>query len=331
MPIEKRYRDTVNRLAFALLIFEGLFLIMGFAVSLMQILTDLIPNTVIATVIYELGYGLMYAGVFTLPVLFFKLFSRNKTTQPMLLERKLPRETVLYIFAAVAVVTAAAYMNSFMVNIFDYNTFAQEVLWDESVTTNYELVLMVFTTAVVPAFVEEFLFRGLILSNLLPYGRTTAVLASAFLFGLMHQNVGQLFYATAAGLVLGFIYVKTRSIWCCVLIHFVNNFISVIQSAIAERLMESTANLVLGLMQGAIFTLGIVSAVLLLLRVKDRRGEIRAQGCFELELPADPEYAGEVMPLGQRVRLFFSVPMIVFAVLCGVQMFSLIALATLFY
>lgn len=329
--MEKEYRNTVNRVAFALLIFEGLFFIMGFAVALLQILTDFIPNVIAATVVYELSYGVMYAGVFLLPVLFFGLISRNKPTERMCAELRLPRETVLYIFAAVALVSAAAYINSFMVEIFQYNAFTEEILVSDSVTSNYELVLMVFTTAVVPAFVEEFLFRGMVLSNLLPYGRTTAVLASAFLFGLMHQNVGQLFYATAAGLVLGFVYVRTRSLWVCVLIHFVNNFTSVIQSVIAERLSYFSANLVLGLMQGVIFALGVVAAVILLLRVKDRRATLLAEGCFERELSADPDYAGEAIPLGRRVRLFFSAPMIVFVVLCGVQMFSLLALAALFF
>lgn len=331
MQAEQSYRNTVNRLAFAMLIFEGLFFIVGFATALLQILTDLIPNTVTATVVYEVGYGLMYACVFVLPVLFFRLLSGKKNTVPMYLERRLPRETALYIFAAIALVTAAAVVNSFMTDFFNYGAFAEEVLWGESITTNYELVLAVLTTAVIPAFVEELLFRGMVLTNLLPYGRTTAVLASAFLFGVMHQNVGQLFYATAAGLVLGFIYVRTRSIWVCVLVHFVNNFISVIQGVIAERLSVLAANLVLGLMQGAIFTLGILSAVLLMLRAKDRRGELAAKGCFEQELPADPEYAGEIIPLRRRVRCFFTAPMIVFLALCCVQMFSLVALAALFF
>ena len=331
MPVEQNYRDTVNRVAFAMLVFEGLFFVAGFAFALLQILTDLIPNTVTATVVYELCYAAIYAAIFVLPVLFFKLFSLNKRTERMYLEYKLPRETVLYVFAAVALVSAAAAVNSFMVNIFNYGTFSDEVLWGQTPTTNYELVLMVITTAVVPAFVEEFLFRGLVLTNLLPYGRTTAVLASALLFGLMHQNAGQLFYATAAGLVLGFIYVKTRSVWVCVLIHFVNNFTSVIQSVLAERLSYMNANLVLGLVQGAIYTLGIISAVILMLRVKDRRGEVLRLGCFERELEADPDYAGEVIPFARRVRLFFTAPMIVFFVLSVMQMFSLVALAALLY
>ena len=91
--------------------------------------------------------------------------------------------------------------------------------------------------------------------------------------------------------------------------------------------------LVLVLIDGVIYTLGIVSAVILMLRAKDRQGEVLTLGCFERELEADPDYAGEAIPLGRRVRLFFTAPMIVFLVLCAVETFSLIAvsLATLLY
>ena len=43
-------------------------------------------------------------------------------------------------------------------------------------------------TAVVPLFVEEFLFRGVILSQFRKYGDVFAVIASALLFGLLHRN-----------------------------------------------------------------------------------------------------------------------------------------------
>jgi membrane protease YdiL (CAAX protease family) len=174
------------------------------------------------------------------------------------------------------------------VNLFDYSAFSEEVLWGQEVSANYQVVLMLFTTAVVPAFVEEFLFRGLVLSNLLPYGRTTAIFASALLFGVMHQNVEQLLYATVAGLVLGYLYVKTRSIWVCVLLHFVNNFTSVLQTVLAERLSQMTANTVIGVMQGVIFAIGLLSAIIFLLRQPDRRKKILESGVFELDLPADP-------------------------------------------
>ena len=327
---EQNYRDSINRIAFALLIFEALFLLFGVVMGVVPYLTGALSARA-ADILYELVYALLYAAVFTIPVFCFHFFSGSKKVVPMYLERRLPRETPLYIFAGIATVTAAAYVNSYIVSVFDYSAFSEEVLWTQSASSNYQLILMFLTMAVVPAFVEEFLFRGLILSNLLPYGRTTAVFASALLFGVMHQNVEQLFYATVAGLVLGFIYVKTESIWTCVLLHFVNNFLSVLQTVIYERLSSLTASAVYGVIQGVVFSLGLLSAILLLLRQKDNRQAILETGCFEKELPADPEYTTEEILPGRRVRLFFSIPMIVFLAICAIQMISLILMAVFLY
>ena len=326
---ETQYRNTIQRLAFVLLIFEGLFLLLGGVLAVIPLFTD--GHGIAGDVIYDVLYGLLYAAIFIVPVFLFRPISKEKPIQPMYLERKLPRETPLYLFAGVAVITAAAYLNSYMVSVFDYSAFSEEVLWDQGGTANHQLILLFFTTAIVPAFAEEFLFRGLILSNLLPYGRTTAVFASALLFGVMHQNIEQLFYATVAGLVLGFVYVKTRSLWCCILLHFVNNFVSVLQSILLERLPETTGAAVVSILQGTLFAVGLISAVLLLLHQRDRRRLVLERGCFEQELPADPECSVAEIPLSRRVRLFFSPAMIAFLAVCLVQMLSLVLMAVLLY
>jgi membrane protease YdiL (CAAX protease family) len=328
-PIEKSYRDTVNRLAIALLFFEGLFLVVGGVTGFLSLFT-VAMNAVAADVFTQLASGVMYCAVFLLPVLLFRLVSLGKPTVPMQTELRLSGDTLLYLFSGIAVITGAAYLNGYLVSIFDYGTFSEEVLWAQSTSANYQLILAFLTTAVIPAFVEEFLFRGLILSHLRPFGTTTAVVASALLFGMMHQNVEQLLYTTVAGLVLGYVYVKTESLWPCILMHFVNNFISVLRTALIERLSVESANLAIGVIQATFCVLGIVSAVVLMRRQRDGRRAALAMGCFERELPPHPDYVGEAIPLRRRVRLFFSAPMIVFFALCAVQMLLTLGLALLY-
>lgn len=329
MPIEMKYRDTVNRLAIALLFFEGFFLITGGFSGIVAVLTASM-NAVAAYVLAELLDGVLYCVIFLVPVFLFRLVSRGKPVEPMRLELRLPRETPLYLFIGIAVITGAAYINSYMVAVFDYSSFSEEVLWNQSTSANYQLILAFLTTAVIPAFVEEFLFRGLILSNLRPYGTTAAVVASALLFGMMHQNIEQILYTTVAGLVLGFLYVKTESLWPCILMHFVNNFISVLRTVLIERLPVATANLTIGLIQATFSVLGVISAVWLMLYQRDRRREVLAQGCFEHELPPHPDYVAEEIPLHRRVRLFFSAPMIIFFVICIIQMGGTLLMALLY-
>lgn len=78
--------------------------------------------------------------------------------------------------------------------------------------------------AILPAFLEEILFRGIILERfLMRYTARTAILLSALLFGIMHLNPSQILAGFIAGCFLGFVYQRTRNIKYCILIHFVNN------------------------------------------------------------------------------------------------------------
>ncbi len=94
--------------------------------------------------------------------------------------------------------------------------------------TLISLALNVVATAVLPALIEEMIFRGYILGALRPHGDGLAVVLSAVLFALFHGNVLQIPFAFILGLVMGYLTVQTDSIWPAVLLHFTNNLMSVL-------------------------------------------------------------------------------------------------------
>ena len=74
---------------------------------------------------------------------------------------------------------------------------------------------------------EEILFRGIILDGFLTrYKPGKAIFWSAFLFGLFHLNPWQFIPGFLIGLLLGYIYLKTRSLIPVILVHIVNNSFS---------------------------------------------------------------------------------------------------------
>lgn len=87
--------------------------------------------------------------------------------------------------------------------------------------------LQIITTAIMPAFCEEFLHRGIVLQGTKHMGFKKAIVLSSLLFGLLHFNVGQVAYAFVIGLILGFVAVVSKNIYPAMIIHFTNNFISV--------------------------------------------------------------------------------------------------------
>ncbi len=77
---------------------------------------------------------------------------------------------------------------------------------------------------VVAPLAEETIFRGLILRGLLGRWKPwAAITTSAALFALMHFNPAQTPVALGLGLVLGWIYYRTRSLGLCMLGHALNN------------------------------------------------------------------------------------------------------------
>ena len=71
---------------------------------------------------------------------------------------------------------------------------------------------------------EELVFRKCLLDRLGRYGEKTPLLFSALCFGLFHMNLYQFFYATALGLVFGYVYLRSGRLRYPVFLHMIINF-----------------------------------------------------------------------------------------------------------
>lgn len=75
---------------------------------------------------------------------------------------------------------------------------------------------------------EEILFRGACLGWMKTKGANSvfAILFSSIIFGIMHLNPIQIFFATGFGIILGFLYWYSRSLILPIIVHILNNAIS---------------------------------------------------------------------------------------------------------
>ncbi|MDO5417633.1 MAG: type II CAAX endopeptidase family protein [Lachnospiraceae bacterium] len=86
-------------------------------------------------------------------------------------------------------------------------------------------LFLTFLTVVIGApVVEEFLYRKLLIDRTIGYGEKLSVLLSGLLFGLMHGNFQQFFYAFLLGCLFAYIYCKTGNIRNTILFHMGINF-----------------------------------------------------------------------------------------------------------
>ncbi len=88
----------------------------------------------------------------------------------------------------------------------------------------FALLLM----AVVPAVLEESVYRGVFYNEYSKWNPWKAALLSGFLFGLMHGNINQFCYAAVMGILFALLIEATGSILSTMLIHFWINAGSVV-------------------------------------------------------------------------------------------------------
>lgn len=330
---EQYGKRVLSAVGWSLVILWGLMQAFGVFITILSLILAFLPiPAVTSDVIYELSYAAGYLATFMLPVLFLRLILRRGgcAVRPMECSASISPQLPFLVFASVALCFSAAQINALLLEVIDYSSFTSEVLLPgDGPMAPYAAVLYFIVISVVPAFCEEFLFRGAILENLLPFGRSNAILLSAFFFALMHQNAGQLLYTFVAGIALGLIYVHTKSIWNCTVVHLLNNFISVLQELIYERLGDTViGNATLLVMESVIYVLGVISLCVLILRFFSQHADI-GNGVFQKALPPSDAFAQETVPKGREWRFFFRPSVIVFCVLCLFQIVLLVLMAIL--
>ncbi len=109
-----------------------------------------------------------------------------------------------------------------------------ELLFPEGLSVAAGAVMVALVVVVVP-FVEELVFRGVLLDALRErVGPVGAVLVTAGLFGLMHGEPSIVVATTLLGGVLGVLRLRSGSIWPPVALHAANNGLAVVAILVGE-------------------------------------------------------------------------------------------------
>ena len=101
----------------------------------------------------------------------------------------------------------------------------------------------VIVFAVLPAYVEEFAFRGIMYGAFRKYGFVWAMLVSSISFAMMHMSVDQFFYTLLMGMFLALIREITGSTYPCLILHAGFNGLSVLAYFMSDsiKLMEQSS------------------------------------------------------------------------------------------
>lgn len=332
MDNKKYYSQTCSKIGLALLIFYGFFTISAFGVALFDaVLKNLFTLNFTSEVIYEVLSAIAYFISFSGAAFILRRMCRSfPTATPIYTSFKPQKWIFAAIVSAIAVNFSFSYLNT---KIFTLVSPMFEKTMASS-SSNLEgrpmsevailFVLAIFSTAIVPAICEEYLFRGAILGLLLPFGRTAAIIGSSVLFGFMHQNPLQLFYTVFMGVILGYIYVKTKSIWACVLLHFFNNLITVVEDFLP---VFTGVEWIVMLVDFLVLAAGAICLVALIFK-KDKQPQPDTDGSFGrlYEVGVDVEEFKLDMTVKEKIKSFFAPTVIVYLVICALSILGTLVL-----
>lgn len=222
----------VVKLPLYYMLYQGLFSVMamvgvivygiaGGAISIESMLSDN-PDALMAAIpdsytVWAVSLGLFVsASVMLWHLIYWGYFSFGKEPFRQV-SGKVMLLSIMLVFAA----------------MFMFNVLAQELgLPDELAETMQQVsnnLLGCISIAVLAPILEEVLFRGAIQGYLMrKYNPVVGIALASIIFGLIHMNPIQIFYATCLGLVFGWIYYRTRSLMPVVIGHVLNNSLAAI-------------------------------------------------------------------------------------------------------
>lgn len=134
-------------------------------------------------------------------------------------------------------------------------------LSDGDYLTDARIVVYIsITLGVLPAFAEEFIFRGVLLAEYRQYGVIPAVLITSVYFAMIHFDLRLFPYYFLAGLVIGFTAYTTRSAFAAAVLHSLYNLFSLFALPFVLNFLSMEAGIIVLYLVGILFLLSLVLA-----------------------------------------------------------------------
>lgn len=257
-----------------------------------------------------------YFLAFTLPILVFNLMSKNiEREEHSLVEgnkKSSPLDLICILIIGLGLIDVFSLINYYAVKSIlpHYSEYTRENFWAAELEKPYQVIIYVIYVAIIPAIVEELLFRKTVCDTVSPYGKGTAVLFSAIFFSLMHSNIEQLLYTFVAGIFLALLYVQSGNILLPILLHFLNNGRSVLLTVVREKFDGAVYSKVSFVLNMTVMFLTAAALIYFLLKVlKSDASNKNSKEDFEVQ---------EIIPLTKKEKALglLTFGMIVFVAYC---------------
>ena len=206
---EKTIKKTSSGLGFFVFAYFATMLATSNVFSYMFVATGTASMDMVSLYLLEI-----FVSVFSalMPGLFYFLFSGRSISDTIKTNYVRQKELWALVFIGMAVAMISNFANNIIQTNFSFFGIENSLNMSEDATNPLEIILCIVLSAIVPAFAEEFAFRGIFMGTLRKFGDSFAIITSAIVFGAMHRNISQIPFAFLLGLVFAYIDCKTNSI-----------------------------------------------------------------------------------------------------------------------
>lgn len=227
-------------------------------------------------------------------------FSYHKRVAPSVAVPALMAAVGLMVLANLVASILATYMEAFGIPVPDTSSSMDR--------TALSLMVNLISTAVLPALLEEMVFRGYVLQALRTQGDGIAIVLSSLLFALLHGNLLQIPFAFILGLVMAYLVLQTGNIWLSVILHFITNGLSVVLQYVTLGMNDQAAGSLNTIVFVAAAVLGLAGCAVLI--AQHRSGSTREGDILR---PVGNGFSH--WTVSQRVGAAFSAPGFLLAVI----------------
>jgi uncharacterized protein len=191
-------------------------------------------------------------GTFLAPALIMPQIMRRNTSESLTLNKPVDWKFLLYITAIYAAIYPFLEWTLSMNQNIQFPSFMQEIgnkmrLQDEAIqvlTLRFlqmsnvkDLILNLVVIAFIPAFIEELFFRGLVQNLVHKWLKNihVTIIFTAIFFSAIHMQFLGILPRVILGLILGYVYFWSGSIWSSIFFHFLNNATAVVLVFLSQQ------------------------------------------------------------------------------------------------
>jgi len=220
---KKKVYPGIKNAIFLCLLLIGLQIVTG----IILLIINLIPGIGAESIFYQTGTILLNVLTSGLVIYIGYKKSQKKFDEVFVFDNVSSNLWIAITVFMCGFVILSSEINNLLEYFLPMPGFFQELF--ETMLDSEYIFISVLSVGIVPAFVEEMLFRGVILNGFKDnYSHKKAIIVSSLLFGIVHLNPWQFVTASIFGIASAWVCLKMKSLTLSIYMHLLNNTAAVL-------------------------------------------------------------------------------------------------------